>query len=186
MSVRKEIPFITLSVLVIFFLISCSGSLDNFEIKSSNGKPIINGILKNGKPDGTWKYFDEKNNLIMERFYRNNILEKTIYYSDGNVIYIESFHDNLVENRVAFGVDGSYSGGLYILESKCNACHSVAENGIAPSIDKLVIEKKLMDNNLFTTAFMKKSNQLDSMHSKIPLDKFEIDDIIRYLKYNDK
>ena len=175
----RYLVFMTLSI-----LFSCNKVTEKFELKSKDGLLIISGSKRDGEPDGKWEYFDDNGRLIKEMLYNNKVLEVVRFYSNGNVIYFESYHNNEIERRVAFGISNQFEGGSYIVQSKCTSCHRISNNGIARSIKKIVTDKKLFDSYSFLEAFNQNMGKLDSMHHKIYLSQFEIEDIIRYVKFS--
>ncbi|MCL2247587.1 MAG: hypothetical protein FWC10_10870, partial [Lentimicrobiaceae bacterium] len=76
-------------------LLAQAGEMVFTQFQHRNGEISSEGYLRNGRPDGFWRTFDEQGNLVSEgnrkdflldgvwRFYTNGVLTSTITYQAG-------------------------------------------------------------------------------------------------------
>ena len=91
----KRLSSILISCLSTLLLVAQTGEATFVQLKHPNGVVSSEGYLRNGKPDGYWKTFNEQGQLVSEgnrkdflldgvwKFYNNEVLTSEITYSAG-------------------------------------------------------------------------------------------------------
>lgn len=139
----SKLPKSELIVIILFISnISCNTNQDN------DKRVVYEGQFENGKPIGTWTYFDIDKKKIKQVFYYptkyTTLSYDAKYYSSERMIFMEQVrNDNLL-------LSVSPESPLFskaIFDDYCGHCHFLNDNSIGASMSSIVRKNTIDEFN---------------------------------------